>query len=147
MLRMSACSSQNIGHYAHKSSTPWEALRELFGSTYLFIKSLGVLPVFTTVMSRQVFAAQEVTTFSRGLVRGWGGSMPLCFKRKVSVMRLKVACVLWDTTKFLRPTESQKAEGTELEPVKVDPLCDQNSSRPATALAVCVITSRHRSAR
>lgn len=68
-------------------------------------------------MSRQVFAAQEVTTFSRGLVTGWGGSMPLCFKRKFSVMRLKVPCVLCGTTKLLWPTKSQTAEGMAFGPV------------------------------
>lgn len=63
------------------------------------MKLLRVLLVFTTVMSRQVFAAQEVTTLSRGLATGLRGlyaSTPLrlfVWKRKLSVMWLKVACV------------------------------------------------------
>lgn len=116
MLRMSACSSQNIGTDAHKYSTKCGALHLLSLSTYLFINFLRVLLVFTTVMSRQVFAAQEVTTFSRGLVTGWGGSVPLCFKIKLSVMRLKVPCVLCVTTKLFRPTKSQTAEGMAFGP-------------------------------
>lgn len=45
-----------------------------------------------------------------------GGSVPLCFKIKLSVMRLKGPCVLCVTTKLLRPTKSQTAEGMAFGP-------------------------------
>lgn len=48
--------------------------------------------------------------------------MRLCFKRKVSVMRLKVACALCITTKLLRSTKPHIAEGMAPGPVKVDTL-------------------------
>lgn len=75
--------------------------QQLFLPAYLLIRGFRALLVFTTVMSRQVSAAQEVTTFSRGLVTGCGGSVPLCLKTTVSIAPLKVAPQISSTDKIL----------------------------------------------